>query len=76
MFSTHLSVTAAKVLGFTWQDAAVKVVGADGKVTLAQLPRKQFTEGAEKEMDWKRTRGFGTFRIFVMFFCFGTVDRF
>ena len=51
-------------------------MGADGKVTLAQLPRKQFTEGAEKEMDSKRTRGFGTFRIFVMFFCFGTVDRF
>lgn len=40
----------AEVLGFTWQDAAVKVVGADGKVTLAQLPRKQFTEGAEKEL--------------------------
>eukprot|EP00438_Fugacium_kawagutii_P025845 Skav200523 [mRNA] locus=scaffold450:599689:602485:- [translate_table: standard] len=39
------------VLGFTFDDAAVKVTGADGKVTLAQLPRKQFTEGAEKEME-------------------------
>ena len=74
MFTTQLSVTAAKVLGFTWQDAAVKVVGADGKVTLAQLPRKQFTEGAEKEMNSKKVRGFGTFYIFVIFF--GSVDRF
>ena len=39
-----------EVLGFSFQDAAVKVT-VDGKVTLAQLPFKQFTEGAEKEIN-------------------------